>query len=187
MQINTLGNQLSNWEISFFEEGLIKKDIAITVASVALGALVGAAIAAVASTPLGLTIGFGAGVGVLIAIVAVVFRRFNSLPEEVKVQSLNAVYSEPLPLDVIREIAKYADFDTLKIVSRVSKGVSKEISILNEDRRKIVRIAFGKEEWLKFYDLDVGIEPMLPRDIIEILNSPCHLDPTKIVRDTHIL
>ncbi len=118
----------------------------------------------------------------------VIFRLFTSPSEEVKVRDLNAVDSELLPMDVMQEIAKYADFDTSKILSSVSKGIRNVISIQNKERRNFVKgMAFGKEEWLKFYDLDIGYEPMLPRDIIEIINSPCYMDPSRSLRDTHIL
>ncbi len=93
-----------------------------------------------------------------------------------------------LPMDVVREITKDADFDTSKTLLSVSKGMNNLISNQNKDRRKLVKgVAFGKEEWLKFYDLDIGLEPMISRDIIKILNSPCHMDPTRSLRDTHIL
>ncbi len=83
------------------------------------------------------------------------------------------------PVDVLREITKYADFDTSKILLSVSKDMNNVISDQNEERRKLVKgVAFGKEEWLKFYDLDIGNEPLLPRDIIEILKS---------VGDSHFL
>ncbi|MBA3603932.1 MAG: hypothetical protein H0W50_09920 [Parachlamydiaceae bacterium] len=95
---------------------------------------------------------------------------------------------EVLPMDVVREITNYADFDASKNLSCVSKAINNVISIRNVKRKNLIKeTAFGKEEWLKFYDLDTGIEPMLPRDIIEILNSPCYMDPTRSLKDTHIL
>ncbi len=98
------------------------------------------------------------------------------------------IFSEVFPNEVFLEITKYADFDTSKILLSVSKVMNNVISSQNEARRKLVNgMAFGKEEWLKFYDLDIGKEPLLPRDIVEILNSPCHMDPTRSLRDTHIL
>ncbi len=114
MQINALGNQLSNLEGSFSEKSVIN-ELELTVTS---------------------------------------------------------IYFELLPKDVVQEITKYADFDASKNLLSVSKWISKVISIQNEARKKLVTgIAFGKEEWFKFYDLDIGNEPMLPRDIIEILKS----------------
>ncbi len=96
--------------------------------------------------------------------------------------------SELFPMDVIGQIAKYTDFDTSKILMAVSKRISNVILIQNEERKKLVKgMAFGREEWLKFYDLDLGREPLLPRDIIEILNMPCYMDSTRNLRDTHIL
>lgn len=46
--------------------------------------------------------------------------------------------------------------------------------------------AFGKEKWAKYYG-DVGIEPPLPKNIYEILKSPCQASPGKIVLETHML
>ena len=51
---------------------------------------------------------------------------------------------------------------------------------------KITGIAFGKKAWEKYFG-DVGEEPPLPEDIIEILNDLCTFWPDKEVRDTHLL
>ncbi len=108
----------------------------------------------------------------------------NPLP---KVDNVSEVTFDHLPLEIFSEIASHADFDTLKTLLEVSKLSTKVVSSLNEKRREAVKeIPFGKEEWSKFFGLDIGNEPMLPRDIEEILNSPDHMDPTKKVSDTHI-
>ncbi len=92
-----------------------------------------------------------------------------------------------LPSDVFPQIASYADFDTLKVLLEVSKEVNAVVSILNDKRREAVKeVAFGRNEWLEFFGLDTGNEPMLPRDIVEILNNPCPMDPTKEVGATHV-
>ncbi len=111
----------------------------------------------------------------------------NSIRNDITL-TVTSIYCEHLPMDVIPEIIKYTDFDTSKNFFSVSKYIRKVIFIQNEERRKSVKgIAFGKEEWLKFYDVDIGNEPLLPRDIIEILNRPDHLDPTRSLRNTHTL
>ncbi len=111
----------------------------------------------------------------------------NSIRNDIDL-TVTAIYFKILPLEVIPEITKYADFDTSKNLLSVSKDFQKVIFIQNEERRQSVKgFAFGKEEWLKFYDLDIGNEPLLPRDIIEILNRPDHLDPTRSLRNTHTL
>ena len=47
-------------------------------------------------------------------------------------------------------------------------------------------IAFGKAEWAKYFG-NVGIEPPLPPNIDEILNSPCPIWPEKKIHETHLL
>ena len=47
-------------------------------------------------------------------------------------------------------------------------------------------IAFGAEKWNKYFG-NVGIEPPLPPNIENILNSSCPFWPDKKVRDTHLL
>ncbi|MBA3603685.1 MAG: hypothetical protein H0W50_08605 [Parachlamydiaceae bacterium] len=96
----------------------------------------------------------------------------NSTTTNDSAKSAVSIFSEVFPLEVVREITNYADFDTSKILLRVSKGMNNVISSQNEERRKLVKgMAFGKEEWLKFYDQDIGNEPLFPRNIIEILKS----------------
>jgi GTPase SAR1 family protein len=56
---------------------------------------------------------------------------------------------------------------------------------------KLPDIAFGKAEWERYYG-SVGVEPALPPNIDEILNTPCPywgkgLFSRKKVRDTHLL
>jgi hypothetical protein len=47
-------------------------------------------------------------------------------------------------------------------------------------------MAFGKAQWEKYFG-DVGVEPPLPANINEILESPCPFWPNKKVHDTHLL
>jgi hypothetical protein len=47
-------------------------------------------------------------------------------------------------------------------------------------------LSFGKAEWGTYFG-DVGIEPPLPLNIDEILNSPCPFWPGKKVCETHLL
>jgi hypothetical protein len=46
--------------------------------------------------------------------------------------------------------------------------------------------AFGKAAWAKHFG-DVGVEPPLPNDIVNILQSPCPFWPGKKVQETHLL
>jgi NLR family CARD domain-containing protein 3 len=47
-------------------------------------------------------------------------------------------------------------------------------------------MAFGKAKWEQYFG-DVGIEPLLPPDIEQILNASCPFWPGKKVRETHLL
>ena len=46
-------------------------------------------------------------------------------------------------------------------------------------------LAFGKQQWEDYFG-DIGIEPPLPQDIHQILNSPCPFWSGKRVCDTHL-
>ena len=48
------------------------------------------------------------------------------------------------------------------------------------------RIAFGKAQWETYFG-DIGQVPPLPKDIHQILKSPCPFWPGKKVEETHIL
>jgi len=50
----------------------------------------------------------------------------------------------------------------------------------------IPEIAFGKAKWEKYFG-DVGVEPPIPKDIIEVLKSPCPYWSGKRVEETHLL
>ena len=64
---------------------------------------------------------------------------------------------------------------------------SKPIVISNtKDSYSIPSIAFGKDEWGKYFG-DVGTEPPLPANIENILNEPCPFWPDKKVKETHLL
>ncbi|MCB1075385.1 MAG: hypothetical protein KDK59_07605, partial [Simkania sp.] len=54
------------------------------------------------------------------------------------------------------------------------------------NKSEFIDMAFGKAKWEKFFG-DTGIEPPLPLNINEILNSPCPFWSGKKVRETHVL
>jgi hypothetical protein len=172
---------------SFFEKHPVIADVGTVITSIAAGALIGAAVAFVASTPIGLTISLGAATGGLISIAIVAFRRFhhgmtaNNLPE---------VKSGVLPNsdNAFLRIASNLDFDDFKAFSEVSRGCNKMVSFVNGQRKKAVEeVAFGKEQWLKYWGVKDDVEPTLPRDIIEVLARPDPEDPTKKIQQTHTL
>lgn len=51
---------------------------------------------------------------------------------------------------------------------------------------KLPAIAFGKAEWEKYVG-DIGVEPPLPGNIYQILQSPCPFQPGKTIGETHLL
>jgi len=53
-------------------------------------------------------------------------------------------------------------------------------------KAQLPAIAFGKEKWAIYFG-DVGVEPPLPPNIHEILQSPCPFFPGKKVGETHLL
>ena len=55
-----------------------------------------------------------------------------------------------------------------------------------EDSPSIYKMAFGKDDWEKFFG-DIGDTPPLPEIIETILNTPCPFWPNKKVKETHLL
>jgi hypothetical protein len=53
-------------------------------------------------------------------------------------------------------------------------------------RSRILTQVFGKAKWERYFG-DVGIEPALPDNIVQILKSPCPFWPGKKVEETHLL
>lgn len=56
----------------------------------------------------------------------------------------------------------------------------------NSSRALFLSYVFGAEAWKQYFG-EVGVEPALPDDIDEILNSPCPFWPGERVKDTHLL
>ena len=57
---------------------------------------------------------------------------------------------------------------------------------IEQMRLKLPQCAFGKQKWEEYFG-DVGVEPALPPNILEILSSPCPFWPGKKVQETHLL
>ena len=53
-------------------------------------------------------------------------------------------------------------------------------------REELSQIWFGKAKWERFFG-DVGAEPPLPKDIVEVLKSPCPYWGGKRIEETHLL
>ncbi len=126
------------------------------------------------------------GAWMFTGIISVAYRRFkyiNSItlyPPEIKSDFLNS--------DVFSKIASYLDFKGHQSFSQVSKGCYRMTFNINEQRKAAAEeIIFGKKEWHKHFNLNMGIEPPIPYNIIEILNRPCPVEPTKKMRDNYVL
>ena len=69
--------------------------------------------------------------------------------------------------------------DSPKLVKHIQKtALPKEESF--------PKTAFGKAKWKKYFG-DIGVEPPLPKDIVEVLKSPCPYWGGKRVEETHML
>ena len=66
------------------------------------------------------------------------------------------------------------------------EAVRAEQARIEQTRLKVPQCAFGKEKWEEYFG-DVGVEPALPPNILEILSSPCPFWPGKKVEETHLL
>jgi len=55
-----------------------------------------------------------------------------------------------------------------------------------EVEEQVSQLAFGKADWERFFG-DVGVEPPLPKDIVEVLKSPCPYWGGKRIEETHLL
>ncbi len=180
---------VDSWH-SFVEKQPIAADLVTVIASIAAGALLGAAVAVAASTPMELTICLGAAAGVLISIAIVAFRRFTYAMATNKIEYPAEVKSDALPNsdDVFKLIASGLDFDAFKAFSETSRGCNGMVSLINGERKKAVEeLAFGKEQWLKYWGVYDDVEPTLPRDILEVLDRPDPEELTKKICDTHML
>ena len=65
-------------------------------------------------------------------------------------------------------------------------SISPKPTVQAKVSNSIPSIAFGKDEWGKYFG-DVVIEPPLPANIENILNEPCSFWPEKKVKETHLL
>ena len=187
-ETNLQGPSVESWR-SFFEKKPIVADLVKVITSIAAGALIGAAVAVAASTPLGLTITLGAAAGAVIGIAIVAFRRFHHWMTTNKIQYPAEVKSDALPnSDVFKHIASRLDFDDFKAFSETSRGCNGMVSLINEERKKAVEgFAFGKEQWFQYWGVRDDVEPTLPRDIVKVLERPDPEEPAKKIRDTHML
>lgn len=95
-----------------------------------------------------------------------------------------------LATELLINIFSYLDYRDLERCCNVSKRFC-QIASDPELRKKaplpLPKVAFGKELWKKYFDIDVGKEPTVPRNIYRILKKSCPYWFGKTVKQTHIL
>ena len=64
--------------------------------------------------------------------------------------------------------------------------VPQQTTIVSQKTISLPPLAFGKADWEKYFG-EVGIEPPLPPNIHDILESSCPFWPAKKVKETHLL
>ena len=69
---------------------------------------------------------------------------------------------------------------------RESKQVKKLNCFFQFEKSIHEKLVFGGQEWAKYFG-DIGVEPSLPTNIEDILNTSCTFWPDKKVKETHIL
>lgn len=90
--------------------------------------------------------------------------------------------------DVCLRITQFLNTEALEIFMQVSKRTKNLVFLVNEERRKKVSgIAFGVVEWLSWYDFNIPFEPLLPHNIIEVLENSSPLSDDCKVKDSHTL
>jgi hypothetical protein len=103
--------------------------------------------------------------------------------QEVAAENLS-VSLDKFSSDLFRLIVSYPNVEDLGDCSRQWKALASGDSL----REKIIAraFAFGKEKWAQYFG-DIGVEPPLPPDIEEILQSPCPYFEGRTVAQTHML
>ena len=109
-----------------------------------------------------------------------------------QVISLQAEQSniERLPATLIGEIFSHAGLQELGRGCGISKTMHEKLKkTINQrvwNKALLERYTFGAQKWALYFG-NVGTEPPLPQNIIEILNSPCPFFANQRIRDTHML
>lgn len=89
------------------------------------------------------------------------------------------------PEEMIREIFLILDEREINVCLKVNKKWRSFAQPL-KDSYFLKKHAFGKQQWAEYLG-DIGEEPPLPKNIVEILKGPCPFWPEKKVVDTHML
>lgn len=118
-------------------------------------------------------------------IVQVQARCVELLQEEsqiVEEQVKTRFQSPPVPLKQSSQVPM--ETRPLQVIAQLKQQVIQPQ--ITAPQSAIPSMAFGRAEWAKYFG-DVGAEPPLPANIMEILNSQCTFWPDRQVKDTHLL
>jgi hypothetical protein len=100
-----------------------------------------------------------------------------------KTKNKNIIFEKKVSL-----LEKKLEIESKKIkkINDSVKELMKAKRIKEKRKEDLLKIPFGKAEWAKYFG-DVGEEPPLPLNIVQILKSPCPIWPGKKIADTHLL
>jgi hypothetical protein len=119
----------------------------------------------------------------------------KTLKDDIKLEEIKARYEKEITK---RELKKdlylrceNSPFEAKETLEKLKRTDTKHIKAFQayyeaSVREKVGEMAFGKAKWEKYFG-DIGVEPPLPKDIVEILNSNCIFWTGQKVRDTHLL
>jgi hypothetical protein len=111
----------------------------------------------------------------------------NRLPEQVLEASIRASYERKLAVIAREHEAQLADQAALlKQKNEELDRLKQQYKILQASLLRSRVSFFGAKEWEQYFG-EVGEVPLLPSDIVEILDSPCPFWQREQVKDTHLL
>jgi hypothetical protein len=91
-----------------------------------------------------------------------------------------------LPVEVLKQVlSQFSGVGNALIVSPQFNAAAKAVML--ERAEVALSNAFGAKQWMEFMGAEVGAEPPLPENILEILAGLCPFSRDKIVADTHLL
>ncbi|MBA3236844.1 MAG: hypothetical protein H0T62_00650 [Parachlamydiaceae bacterium] len=199
MEVNQVGEAFCLLDCLSFEKAPLKNTIVVTITFIAIGILLGAAIGALASIPLGGPMVLGFACGAFLAISLFFYNLFSMEVKEIPCSNLETKLSNPLdeikiqiarkktydsfpghfPPDILKLFFSSPTFslNTLRALACVSKDWNKLIHNLNQERvKKVASIIkfIGWEAWEKFgwkFEDEDNKFPLIFPDIVEKLSK----------------
>jgi hypothetical protein len=101
-------------------------------------------------------------------------------PEHMPAQMLLMNLKQQKMKEKIKQLQEIIEFNNLKKPLQPSRVGTSPVAAI------IPAMAFGKAAWAQYFG-DIGVEPPLPPNFEEILNSPCPFWSGKRLRETHLL